>query len=370
LERSLADLPSHVADEGSLAAALAAASERVRLLDAALEAARNAATETATRREHASATLASAETSFESAERKLADMRRRVAEALAGAHFETEAAMRAALRSDAEIDVEEQALARFERDRAAAHRVHDEASREATGLVAPDLEALAAAAEAHADALEARTREAAQATARVVQLEELRRNVAQRETEHAKLEREFVVVGRIAEVADGKNAAGLPFHRYVLATMLDSVLEVASVRLRQMSRGRYLLVRSTERGDQRSTTGLEIEVEDSYTGTRRTAATLSGGESFLAALSLALGLAEVVQESAGGVRLDSVFVDEGFGSLDPESLELAVAALSGLQQSGRLVGVISHVAEMRERIDVRLEVDLARDGSRARFHLP
>jgi exonuclease SbcC len=99
-------------------------------------------------------------------------------------------------------------------------------------------------------------------------------------------------------------------------------------------------------------------------------ATLSGGESFQAALALALGLSEVVQGYSGGIRLDTIFIDEGFGSLDPEALDLAIDTLIDLQQSGRMVGVISHVPELRERLDVRLEIVAGPGGSRARFHLP
>src|SRR5690606_20775246 len=122
-------------------------------------------------------------------------------------------------------------------------------------------------------------------------------------------------------------------------------------------------------GDRRSGQGLDLDVFDHHTGERRPVATLSGGEGFIAALSLALGLADVVQSYAGGIHLETVFVDEGFGSLDPETLDLAVETLLELQAGGRLVGVISHVAELRERIDVRLEVKKGHAGSRTRFHV-
>ena len=108
-------------------------------------------------------------------------------------------------------------------------------------------------------------------------------------------------------------------------------------------------------------------VFDAYTGKERSVKTLSGGESFLAALCLALGLSDVVQAAVGGVRLESMFVDEGFGSLDPEALDLAFRALVDLQKDGRLVGIISHVPDLRERIDARLEVIPGQRGSTARF---
>lgn len=111
----------------------------------------------------------------------------------------------------------------------------------------------------------------------------------------------------------------------------------------------------------------EMEVFDEYTGYARPVATLSGGETFLASLCLALGLADVVQSYAGGIHLDTILVDEGFGTLDPEALDMALKALLELQKGGRLVGIISHVPELRERIDARLEVTKDRQGSSAKF---
>ena len=137
-----------------------------------------------------------------------------------------------------------------------------------------------------------------------------------------------------------------------------------------MSRGRYRLQRITTAEDKRAAGGLELEIEDAYTGKTRPVSTLSGGESFQAALALALGLSETVQAYSGGIRLDTIFVDEGFGTLDPEALDLAVNTLMDLKDRGRMVGVISHVPELKERIDVRLEVDSTKSGSRARFRLP
>ena len=119
----------------------------------------------------------------------------------------------------------------------------------------------------------------------------------------------------------------------------------------------------------RSAGGLDLLVEDAYAGKTRSVAALSGGESFQAVLSLALDLADVVQACSGGLYLETMFVDEGFGSLDTESLDLVINTLIDLQKSGRMVGVISHVAELKERIDVRLQVDAGRDGSNARFVL-
>jgi len=185
--------------------------------------------------------------------------------------------------------------------------------------------------------------------------------------ELALLEAAYADAGRISQVARGDNPFRMSFQRFVLAALLDDVLVSASQRLHSMSKGRYRLQRVTREGGRRRPGGLDLEVDDAYTGKTRAVTTLSGGEGFQAALALALGLADVVQSYAGGIRLDTMFIDEGFGSLDPEALELAIDTLVDLQASGRLIGVISHVPELKERIPTRLEVQAGTAGSRARF---
>lgn len=184
--------------------------------------------------------------------------------------------------------------------------------------------------------------------------------------ESAELEREHTVVARLASVARGDNRERVTFQRYVLATLLDEVLEVASLRLSDMSRGRYALRRGSETIDRRRSRGLDLVVFDAETGTERAAQTLSGGESFLAALALALGLADAVTARAGGHRLDAIFIDEGFGGLDAEALDAALAVLDRLSLHGRMVGVISHVVDLKERITARIEVSTTSSGSRVR----
>jgi exonuclease SbcC len=136
-----------------------------------------------------------------------------------------------------------------------------------------------------------------------------------------------------------------------------------------MSRGRYQLKRTLDRKRRNSQAGLDLEVFDNYTGTSRPVSTLSGGETFIASLSLALGLADVVQAYSGGIHLDTIFIDEGFGTLDSETMDFAVRTLIDLQEGGRLVGIISHVAELKERIDTRLEITITDKGSRAVFNM-
>lgn len=182
-----------------------------------------------------------------------------------------------------------------------------------------------------------------------------------------KLAEVYGIIGRLAETANGKNEYGLTFQRFVLGSLLEDVADAANMRLKMMSRGRYLLQRTMDRARKNAAGGLELEVLDNYTGIARGVGTLSGGETFLASLSLALGLADVVQGYAGGIHLDTILVDEGFGTLDPEALDMAIKALVDLQKGGRLVGIISHVPELKERIDARLEVSTGKHGSTAQF---
>lgn len=177
------------------------------------------------------------------------------------------------------------------------------------------------------------------------------------------LEKAYQVFGTLSDIANGRTGAKVSLHRFVLGVLLDDVLIQASQRLQLMSKGRYLLKRKEERAKGNSGSGLDLMVEDGYTGKWRDVATLSGGESFMAALSLALGLSDVVQSYSGGIRLDTLFIDEGFGSLDPESLDLAIQTLIDLQQGGRTIGIISHVSELKEQISLRLDVEVARTGS-------
>ena len=177
------------------------------------------------------------------------------------------------------------------------------------------------------------------------------------------LDEDYKVIGTLSDVANGKNSINISLQRFVLSVLLDDVLIQASERLRLMSKGRYRLLRKQEKGKGNKASGLELLVEDSYTGKTRSVATLSGGESFIAALSLALGLSDVVQTHAGGIKLDTLFIDEGFGSLDSESLDLAVKTLIDLQASGRMIGVISHVAELKEQMMQRIDITSDRGGS-------
>ncbi len=177
------------------------------------------------------------------------------------------------------------------------------------------------------------------------------------------LEKKYNIIGELSRIAKGDNPQRLTFERYVLAAYFDEIITAANLRLEKMTGSRYLLQRKEDKSKGRAQQGLELEVFDNYTGKSRHVKTLSGGEGFKASLALALGLADVVQSYSGGISLDTLFIDEGFGSLDPESLDSAIQCLVEIQKTGRLVGVISHVVELKERIKSVLEIILKKEGS-------
>ncbi len=184
------------------------------------------------------------------------------------------------------------------------------------------------------------------------------------------LERQYGLNGYLLDLTKGANPFRINFERFVQTSFLDDILSCANQKLERMTDGRYQLNRITQIENKRGTSGLDIEVFDQYTGEARHVKTLSGGEGFKASLAMALGLSEVVQSHSGGVSLETLFIDEGFGSLDSESLDNAIRTLMELQSGGRLVGIISHVAELKERIDTYLEVTSTKDGSYTTFFIP
>ncbi|WP_434993888.1 AAA family ATPase [Arthrobacter sp. Ld5] len=202
----------------------------------------------------------------------------------------------------------------------------------------------------------------------VVQLESYARQLADLEKDIAPLREEAQLAAAVAETVrgGGENLYKMPLATYVLASRLEQVAAAATERLLQMSDGRYQLVHSdATAGNRRS--GLGLNVIDGWTGNRRDTSTLSGGESFMASLALALGLADVVQQESGGLDIETLFVDEGFGSLDDQALEQVMDALEGLRSGGRVVGLVSHVPELKQRVSAQLQVVKGRQGSTLRY---
>ena len=305
------------------------------------------------------------------------------ADALEGQIAQRRAALPYPRRADAQA-----ALDKLEADRSALRTGMDTAQRRLK-----QAEQTVAAAEAAVDALTAQqtaaqkelpARSAEELTAQQTELTAARETLRSREKQlsaqllpnrktaaqyraaaeaRQTLESRWQWVSALAATAGGTltSKQKIKLEAYIQMNYLDRILRYANTRLMQMTAGQYELERIGAE-NQRSQSGLDLGVIDHYNGTRRSVKTLSGGESFKASLALALGLSDEVQSSAGGIRLDTLFLDEGFGSLDEESLELAIRVLSGLTEGDRLVGIISHVGALKDRIDRQVVVHKARTG--------
>ncbi|MFZ2174588.1 MAG: SMC family ATPase [Rhodococcus sp. (in: high G+C Gram-positive bacteria)] len=228
--------------------------------------------------------------------------------------------------------------------------------------------ALEAAQRAHdetAEAVDVAVAAASEAERRLLDLERLVRLLEQATDAIAPLQAAHEELAALAEVIAGRgqNSLKMSLRSYVLAARLEEVAVSASARLQRMSSGRYEFVHTDEAGPRGRRGGLGLDIRDDYTGVVRSAKTLSGGESFLASLALALGLADVVAAESGGVVLDTMFIDEGFGTLDADTLDSVMGVLDELRDGGRVVGIVSHVDEMRQRIPSRLHVIRGRTGS-------
>ncbi|MFI0862354.1 AAA family ATPase [Streptomyces smyrnaeus] len=264
---------------------------------------------------------------------------------------------------------------RLERRQAEEAAVREELADPALAAAAARPAADPEAARAVVDAAEVRLRSADAehhaARGTVEALDGLGARAADRARRLAPLRTAYDRVARLAALAAGTSADNerrMRLESYVLAARLEQVAAAASARLGRMSSGRYTLVHSDARASGRGRSGLGLHVVDAWTGAERDTATLSGGETFFASLALALGLADVVTEEAGGTRLETLFIDEGFGSLDEQTLDEVLDVLDSLRERDRCVGIVSHVADLRQRVPAQLEVVKSRHGSALRHH--
>ncbi|MFD7661191.1 AAA family ATPase [Streptomyces sp. NPDC059788] len=334
-------------------------------------------TERARRLERQVALLAEAATAARTAEacaERLKEADAHLSDAAYRAGFDTPQDASAALLSDTDWRALQQRLDRYQAESAAVE------------AELADPEAVAAAALPPADPDRAytelehagrtlRTAAATHAAAgeRCTELDRLGVRAHSDARQLAPLRTEYERIARLAALAAGTSAENerrMRLESYVLAARLEQVAAAASARLHRMSSGRYTLVHSDERAGGARRSGLGLHVIDAWTGHERDTASLSGGETFFASLALALGLADVVSDEAGGTRLDTLFIDEGFGSLDEQTLDEVLDVLDSLRERDRSVGIVSHVADLRRRIPARLEVVKDRAGSSVRHHVP
>ncbi|KPI11129.1 hypothetical protein OK074_2956 [Actinobacteria bacterium OK074] len=297
---------------------------------------------------------------------RLKDADARLADAAFRAGFDTPQAAAAALLDDTAHRELQRRLDTRQQEEAAVQAVlaeEDTASAAARPPPAP------AAAQQAAEAAERRLQSAAsardEAARRCTELDRLSARATTAVRRLAPVREEYDRVARLAGLAAGTSADNerkMRLESYVLAARPEQVAAAATVRLLRMSSGRYTLVHSDDRSG-RGRSGLGLHVVDAWTGRERDTATLSGGETFFASLALALGLADVVTDEAGGVRLDTLFIDEGFGSLDDQTLDEVLDVLDSLRERDRSVGIVSHVPDLRRRIHAQLEVVKGRTGS-------
>lgn len=197
---------------------------------------------------------------------------------------------------------------------------------------------------------------------------DLKVHIMEAESHVKEHEKRLAAVSELYDVLRGQNDRKISFERYLQIEYLEQIIDAANMRLRELSNGQYYLTRSDRQESHGKQSGLALDVYDAYTGQTRDVKTLSGGEKFNASLALALGMSDVIQSFQGNISIDTMFIDEGFGSLDEESLTKAIDTLVALQQSGRMIGVISHVQELKSMFPAMLEVKKMKEGySRTRF---
>ncbi|HBM3607129.1 TPA: SMC family ATPase [Listeria innocua] len=312
-------------------------------------------------------TLQSAKKTTLDAKEALQVQREVFKEAMKQNDFPTYEAYKQALMSVEELKSKEEQVADFERKRHLAISRRADLTEKLKNKQKPNIEQLESFMNEKQQELAQSEENTIKQRDFVLKRKELAENYQNSIQAVEKAEENYADIGLLADSARGKNARRLTFERYILAMFLDTIIHRANHRLSKMTSGRFELKRKIEKAKGNVQSGLELEVFDEYTGLTRHVKTLSGGESFKTSLALALSLAEVVQEMAGGISLETMFIDEGFGTLDPESLEVAVECLLETQENGRLVGIISHVPELKERISARLEVIATNHGSTTKF---
>ncbi|ASK68801.1 chromosome segregation protein SMC [Shewanella bicestrii] len=290
--------------------------------------------------------------------------------ALDNAGFIDRDALREALLTDEQMQTLAEGIETYHRQCALNQSQLTQLTTKLSESTSPDLDALEALLTERLAQLKTAEEVWSQLNTRLTLLNNTQTQLAVVDQKAKSLEDEYAVIGTLADVANGNTGNKISLQRFVLSVLLDDVLLAATQRLHLMSKGRYRLLRKEDRAKGNKASGLELEVEDAYTSKVRPVATLSGGESFMAALSMALGLSDVVQAYAGGIKLDTLFIDEGFGSLDQDSLELAIRTLMDLQSAGRMIGVISHVSEMKEQIGTRIDILKTSHGSEIKVILP
>jgi exonuclease SbcC len=337
--------------------------EQIKRLNESLESAQNQLQQAMLSKSNIESQLATNKQWLTESDQKLKEAQLNWQKALDESRFDDEASYVQSKATDQEVQTWQKEIDDFKQTKIKLEQTLSDLNQALKDLEKPDIEAVSASLNTQ-QTLYVEARNQLDSVRSIFErIEKVRSDITSLHEKNSKLEEEYKVFGTLYDVASGKTGSRISLHRFVLGVLLDDVLIQSSHRLSLMSKGRYILARKTEGFKGAAGRGLDLVVEDGYTGKTRDVATLSGGESFMAALALALGLSDVVQSYSGGIRLDTLFIDEGFGSLDPESLDLAIQTLVDLQQTGRMIGVISHVSELKEQMAQRIDVEPSRVGS-------
>ena len=370
LEAELEAVPETLRDAAGLERMIAALELRCRQMEGALKAARDGLSGCASRLAECRARLEQLGMQAGEAAQARVEAEDRFRSEREQAGFASDEQYRNARMDDDILRQQTGALAAYRTELAAQRALVAELERELGDGLKQDLAALAA----ETDRLK-RAKEDADAAWRFVQqcrerVQSLRSTIGDAARKYEESERALDEVADLHEMLKGDNALKISFERYILIEFLEQILHAANERLRVLSSGQFVLERSGRLEARGRQSGLGLDVYDSYTGQNRDVKSLSGGEKFNASLALALGMTDVIQSHQGGISIDMMFIDEGFGSLDEESLGRAISALADLQRTGRMIGVISHVQELKDAFPAVLEVTKTKEGhSRTRLVL-
>ncbi len=369
-EQALAGVPEDVRDLSMLQRRLQEKDNSKRLLEAAWQQAQERHRQAGEKQAAAAAHAKAAEQQLDEAKARLGEAEAEFRSGLALAGFADAAAYEQAKQPEAARDALKREIDGFYAELASVKAQVGELEDDLQGKERVDLAALSEEAAQAETEVEAMRQSLQQAQDCCDKGTEGRDRVLAADDRWRHAEKSFQLVKDLYDIVRGDNRLKISLERYLLVEFLDRILQAANLRLQSISGGQFYLARSDRREKHGKQSGLGLDVFDNYTGQFRDVKSLSGGEKFNASLCLALGMADVIQAYEGGISLETMFIDEGFGSLDEESLGKAIETLVQLQQTGRMIGIISHVQELKQAIPAILEVKKNADGSsHTRFHV-
>ncbi|MBU9710527.1 AAA family ATPase [Evansella tamaricis] len=361
-EEQLKPIPEEIRELTTLNEKINEAQERKRKLEKAWEDAQEQLTVTKEEATKKTADVVNAKSRLAECIDKRKQAERHFNEALQDASFPSKEAYEQAKMPKADREQLKVEIEKFRSDLLTLKQQVAELKASLKDKTKVDLEALQSEVEELKNANETAGEQLRQSKQYHQQTNDLKTKITEAEESVKEVERELQIIANLYDVVRGQNSSKISFERYLQIEFLEQIIVAANERLRRISNGQFHLIRSERQESHGRQSGLGLDVFDAYTGQTRDVKTLSGGEKFNASLCLALGMADVIQSYQGSVSIDTMFIDEGFGSLDEESLNKAIDTLIDLQKSGRMIGVISHVQELKNTIPAILEVKKTKEG--------